>query len=337
MTGPDNLTPAERAAKLKSIITRVQNLIARADRDSTPAPEAALAREHAERLMREWRLEEENALAIDPFAITPVIHRLFVGQSGNDLIWELISMAVLVGEHAECLSAIDYDATGDPRGYYITYVGFEVDIRLAEYILSAARITFGQHLEPTRDESLSEQENVYRMRRAGMLRKDIAMLMWGENTPSLRTKAQRLYIRECNARGETPQLEGLGTDAKTFRQSYARGFVERLGRRLREARDAADRQGGVVVLAGRAEKVREAFYEAFPDRRPKPKDEVATTDPTPVKERKYRGPTKADRRRAERMYYSDAALAGESEGTRAANDVDIRRQDPTKRIEGSNE
>lgn len=318
--------------ELKTIIARVQNLIARADHPSTPAPEAALAREHAERLMKEWRIEEEKALAVDPFAITPIVHRIYLGPATNELIHKAIDMAILVGNHSECRSAITYDTSTEFRGYFITWVGFEVDVRMAEYIFSSARITFGQHLEPTRDDSLSEQENVYRMRRSGMLRKDIAKLMWGENTPSLRSKAQRMYLRECAARGETPQLEGLGTDAKTFREAYARGFVERLASRLREARDAANRNGGAIVLAGRAEKVQEAFYEAFPDRRPKP--DVAVPETAPEKPRKYRGPTKADIRRAERRYYSEAALAGENEGTRAANDVDIRRQDHTPRIEG---
>lgn len=327
------MTTPESKYTIKQIISRVQNLIARAEHESTPIPEAALCRQKAEELMQEWRLQEEQAIAVDPFSISPVVHTIYLGPAGNDLIFNVIEMAVLVANHSECRSAIMYDTSNDLRGYAIALVGFEVDVRLAEYILSAARITFSNHLEPTKDDSLSEQENVYRMRRAGMLRKDVALLMWGQNTPAMRTKAQRLYLRECNARGEQPQLEGLGTDAKTFRQAYARGFVDRLRDRLYEARDAANRSGGAIVLAGRAEKVQEAFYEAFPERRPS--NAPAVTETAPEKPRKYRGPTKADIRRAERMYYSDAALAGEGEGTRAANDVDIRRQDHTGRIEGS--
>jgi len=325
------MNPEESKYTLEQIIARVQNLLTRADGNGTTPAEAALCRQHAERLMRVWRLKEENLLAVDPFSISPTHHSLFVAGAESDFYMILATLITVIANHSEVWIDLHWGRMNhhdSPYGIIATLVGFEVDLHQAEWLFSSARLAFGQHLEPTRDDTLSEQENVYRMRRAGMLRKDVALLMWGTNTPSLRSKAQRLYIRECEARGEQPQLEGLGTDAKTFREAYARGFVDRLSDRLRVARDAADSAGGVVTLAGRAQRIRDAFYELFPERRPTP----ATTDTTPAK--KYRGPTKADMRRAERRYYSDAARAGAGEGVAAANQVEIKRPDPTLRIEG---
>lgn len=317
---------------LRKIQIRIQNLIVRADDPGATVAEAQLCRQHIERLMREYRVTEEEALAVDPHAVIPVAHGLFIADYASDFNYDLSRLIEIVARHSEVKIKFHWGRHPESghSGMWVTLVGFEVDLSLAEYIYASARLAFGNHLEPRRDDSLSEQVNVYRMRAAGMLRKDIAEIMWGSNTPANRSKAQRLYKKECEARGELPQLEGLGTDAKTFRESYARSFVDRVSDRLRIARDAADVDGGVVVFAGRAEKVREAFYEMFPEERPQPLPAVIEADEKPLKPWK---PTKADIRRTQRRYYSDAALSGGAMGSRAAEDVDIRRPGQAKRIE----
>lgn len=321
------MTPEESKYTLADIIKRVQSLLTRAESDSASAPEAALCRAHAERLMRVWRIKEETMLADDPFSVKPTHHVIFVSGYDTEFYVDLVALISRISHHSDVMMNLSFGRVDNgPHGVIATLVGFEVDLNQAEWLFSSARLHFRAHLEPELDSTLSEQENVYRLRRAGILRKDVALMVWGKNTPSLRAKAQRLYVRECEARGETPQLEGLGTDAKTFRQAYARGFVDRVSDRLRAARDAADSQGGVVVLAGRAKLVRDAYNEMFP---PRP---VVTTD-EPTKPTKYRGPTKADLRRQEREFYSPAARAGGREGVIAANEVEIKRVDPTPRID----
>lgn len=323
------MTPEDSKYTLADIIKRVNSLLTRAEADSATPAEAALCRTHAERLMRVWRIKEENMIAVDATSVLPTHHEIFISTYSSEFYVDLMALMVLIANHSDVkLHTAHGRANGEgPVGLVATLVGFEVDLNQAEWLFSSARLHFRSHLEPEVDQTLSEQENVYRLRRAGILRKDVAIRMWGQNTPSLRTKAQRLYLKECAARGETPQLDGLGTDAKTFRTAYARGFVDRVGTRLRQARDAADSQGGVVVLAGRSKAVQDAFDKLFPPPPPRPVIDA----PAP---KKYRGPTKADIRRAEREYYSPAARAGENQGVVAANDVEIKRVDPTPRIEG---
>lgn len=328
--GMSDMQPEESKYTLDEIIKRVQNLLARAEHESTAEAEAALCRSHAERLMRVWRLKEEDALATDPLSVTPIHRRIFIAGYDSEFYVDLFALMTRIAAHSDVMMHTSYsgETVDGMYGIVVTVVGFEVDVHQAEWLFSSARLHFRSHLEPEIDATLSEQENVYRLRRAGFLRKDVAMRMWGQNTPSLRTKAQRLYIRECNARGEEPQLEGLGTDAKTFRQAYARGFVDRVSARLRAARDAADSSGGVVMLANRAQRVKAAYDELFP---PRP----VVDAPTPTgKPRPYRGPTKAQLRRMEREHFSPAARAGKDEGRVAADQVEIKRVDPTPRIEG---
>lgn len=324
------MNPEESKYNLDEIIKRVKNLLTRAEHESASPSEAALCRHHAEKLMRVWRIKEETMLAEDPSSVNPTSTVIWVSGYDTEFYVDLVALMSRIAHHSDVMMNLSFGRVDNqgPSGIIATLVGFEIDLHQAEWLFSSARLYFRSHLEPEIDPNLSEQENVYRLRRAGILRKDVALMMWSSNTPSLRAKAQRLYIRECNARGETPQLEGLATDAKTFRNAYAKGFVDRVSDRLRAARDAADSQGGVVVLAGRAQRVKEAFDKMFP---PAPRPEVETPAKPP---RKYRGPTKAQMRAYERENYSPAARAGQGEGVTAANQVEIKRVDPTPRIEG---
>jgi hypothetical protein len=161
-------------------------------------------------------------------------------------------------------------------------------------------------------------------------------------------------MSQAKAVGEDPAAAGLGFQAKDYRQAYAEAFRLHLSRRLREARDAANAAGGVVVLAGRAERVQEAFYTHVPEARPstelsqefvdptltcdrckalrrkelikpqelqRPPSEVTCQDHNWMKPRKW---TQADQKRWERQQYGQSASAGRASGREAADGVALR-------------
>ena len=334
--------------KLAAKIAQVQKLINLAEQveangrslsgvvnEADNAHEAAAYRAKAEQIMREYRIEEEQLMATDQVSAEVQMHSLFGFNDYTTAFYcEYITMMYHIADHCgiEFQGRRGRTSQGEDKGCWFDMFGYEGDLRMAEWLWSSARLVFGSHLEPQVDPKLSDQVNAYNLRQAGILRKDIARKLWGENTPANRSRAQRLYVAECKVRGEQPALSGMGTDADTYRDAYAEGFVSRLGGRLRAARDAADSTGGRMVLAGRAERIREALYTAYPDRRPRPRTDVAPVDTTPVKPSRRKGWTAADER-AYRRRTGAAAQAGMAAGGAAAAKVEIGRDHgPARRL-----
>lgn len=319
------ITP-ERLAKM---MERVQRLLVEADNmdqfvsasgqvnDAERKQAAANFRAKAEDIMRKYRIDQESLIATDASVITPISRDVILCPYVSQFDQNYRMLMYWICDHAGVELLTKY-ANGNAVA---ELWGYEADIQLAEMLYSSAKLVFGQYLEPTYDATLSDQVNAYRFRQAGMLRKDIAVALWGENTPANRSRAQRLYVAECRERGEQPALTGLGTDATTYRDAYASGFVSAVYDRLRAARDAADRHGGAVVFAGRAERVREAMYAKHPHLRPVPRTEKPQDD-KPAKKVKPWKPTKADIRRWERQNGA-AAQAGRAAGGEAAQNVEI--------------
>lgn len=144
-------------------------------------------------------------------------------------------------------------------------VGFEADVQYAEMLFTTARMAFSERLEPKVDFKLSDQENVYRLRSAGIERVRIADILWGKTDPVFLGRIGRLYKAECANRGEEALLSGRGVTGAAYREAYADGFVLELAQRLRRARSG----GNAMVLGNREQVLNEAFYARFPDMRPK--------------------------------------------------------------------
>lgn len=314
--------------KLASRMSKIQALLAKAESTQSQFPEEAAAYyTKAEELMRLYRIDEEQLIATDQFAAVPVMHSLYAMPTQTEFHTEYSGMMYWIKEHCGIETVMRWNNDNEEPGYWFDLFGYEGDLRMAEWLWSSARLVFGSHLEPSVDSKLSDQVNAYNLRQAGILRKDIARKLWGENTPANRSRAQRLYLAECKVRGEQPLLTGPGSDAEQYRESYAQGFVYRLSDRLRASRDAVDSTGGVMVLHGRADRVREAMYTAYPNRRPKPRTEVDTIETTPVPAKvdgRRKSWTKADER-AYRRRTGASAQAGHRAGGVAAGKVQINR------------
>jgi hypothetical protein len=148
-------------------------------------------------------------------------------------------------------------------------VGFESDVKYAQALYTTLRLHFSNTLEPEVDAALSDKENIYRLRSAGWVRRDIRIALgWPENTAS---KVQRLYEEACRERGEDPVVAGRQVNVKLYRKSFADGYVSEVSNRLWDMRSSQE-AGMALQLRGRKEAVQEAYYQRFPQFRPQGED-----------------------------------------------------------------
>jgi hypothetical protein len=213
-------------------------------------------------------------------------------------------------------------------------VGFEADVQYAEMLYTAARMAFSERLEPKVDPNLSDQENVYRLRSAGIERVRISDIMWGNRDKVSLSRVGRLYRAECASRNEEPALSGRGVTGAAYRESYADSFVFELERRLRAARSG----GNGLALGNREQVLNEAFYARFPDMRPKAAvegggEEYKTCEKCDKSKRGNcndhpRGPAGPKGRDP----YSAAAMRGRASGAAAARTVDLGHTGGTKAV-----
>ncbi len=320
------------AEKMAKILRQVRALLDRAEHPNTPAGEAETCRAKAEQFMRDYRIEEEQAIAADPQSLKPVSQSIVVTDSEEFGQWYYTILA-WIGQHTgvRVRGVWAWDPQEKKSVIRATVVGYESDLRIAELLFTNARLAFSGHLEPAVDPTLTDQVNAYRLRVAGMERNRIAKLMWGSamDDGKAHGKVGALYKAECAARGEEAALSGRGVNAKLYRKSYAEGFAYRIYDRLKRARDAADRVGGLPALHGRQERVDEAFYELFPDARPVP----AGNTPKAVKPGKAGRLSKKEVAAMARASRPEARAARRA-GTDAADSVAIDGQQGQRLEEG---
>jgi len=331
--------------KFAKILDMIRKLLAKADHANTEPAEGDAFRTKAEELMRKYRIEEEQALAVDPQTIKPELRKFFVGANG-----EFISphygvfnrLAAYCG--VQCKSAWAYSDEARSHQLYGMAVGYPSDLRLLDLMYTSARMIFSERLEPSKDNDLSDQVNCYRMRSAGMERNRIANAMWGSSMKDGKAAGlvAKYYREECLARGQDPVVAGRGLNAKVYRDEYAWSFVQALGLRLRRAQEGADSTGGRIQLAGREERVAEAFYALYPDMRPQPAGAARPapgcakcakrTDGTKCRDHRPRAWTKADEAHARRSQ-TPQARAARVAGRNAAADVQLDGITPAKRVD----
>lgn len=254
------------SATLEKKLRQVQSMLAIAEHPDTDPHEAAAARSHAERLMAKYRIDEEtarqDAVAKGIETIKPIVVKFGCASYASPYRDKYAQMLNQIGHHVgNVRMAFGYD-----NGEYVaTIVGFESDVRYTETLYTALRLHFAMTLEPTYDPSLSDLDNVYRLRTAGIERPRIGEMMgWGRESAQ---RVTNVYKRACAARGEDPKVVGKNLNAKTYRESFARSYVRTIVDRLWAMRmTGAD--SGVLLLAGREAAVNEAYYTEFPYLRP---------------------------------------------------------------------
>jgi len=309
-------------SKLDDILRKVQGLLSKAEHANTGEAEADAFRGKAEELMQRYRIEESMLINSGTGNAVPVLKTWGVCASDSPFVNTLYALMYYVCEHSGVRMTYTWGPDPDndgKRSLLAKMVGYESDLRYAIMLYVTIHMTFSGKMEPKFDAALSDEDNVYALRNSGVSRARIAVIMgWGDmhDGPS-HAKVTKVYKKACERRGEDPLLVGRGNSLTLFRESYAQAFTAEINRRLKAMRTQAGvNNAGELVLANRKENVAEAFYNEFPELRPKP----------------YKEPTAAERAAAERRYqralrrkytepkYSEIGLKA---GTKAAQDADL--------------
>jgi hypothetical protein len=318
-------------ATVRKLIETAESFRAQGNKEAADTYQAK-----AEALMGDARKDEEELLAQDPTSLTPVMAKIVVCGPSNPWQSTYSSLFWTICRHAETMVTFVWErpAEGGLHEVVGCVVGYESDVRYAEMLYTAARLVFGEKMEPQVDRSLSDQVNAYRLRGSGMERVRVAELIWGNRDKANLSRVGRYYKAECAARGEAAALDGRGVTGRVYREQYAQEFVWALSSRMRRASDAAGKMGGGVVLHGRKERIEEAFYTYFPHLRPAPANAVdmveqeceackRTKSETGLcRDHRPRNTTREDEARW-RRYNSPAARRGREAGTAAARHVNL--------------
>ncbi len=320
------------AEKLDAMMRKIKNLIARADHPNTPEAEADTAREMAEKLMIKYRIDESTLIesgALVGELFKPGLRVMDIGFSNSEYITTYRNIMAYIVDHVGARMVYGFEVRDGQRAMIAKVVGYEADLRFAEVLFMHAKVFFESRMEPKPDPTLSDQENVYRMRNAGMERIRIASIMgWTKGG----AKVTRLYKAACIEKGEDPDaMTGKGNNVKVFREMYAESFQTQLWSNLFRARNAADQAEGGLVLVGRKEKVDEAFYQEYPHLRPVPVERGIGEEPTRRAAREYKQ-SKADADKQARRY-TKAGQAGMRAGAKAADSVNVKGVKAANRLE----
>lgn len=353
------MTDAKTSAKGFDYASKIGSLIAMSEDESLTNEARKSYRELAERLMRDYRIAEEETIAADQFSVLP--RRFEVVLLEGDAFRSAFRATYTeifreIADHAGIRVRFEYrypNASADEPGRVVAVgYGYDGDVRLAEFLWTAAHLVFITRIDASVNRSISDQLNCYYLRNSGMKRNDIANALWGSayNDGHAHGRVQKLYLAECEARGEKPRVAGRGIQVSLYRKAYAGAFEDEFGWRLRQARDAADSESGALELPGRKERVEEAFYAEWPDERPMTAEEriafraKLAEESTPCEGcaktksatgkcnwHRPRQVTASDRRRWERAESSVEARAGRKNGAAAARSIDVARTGAERR------
>ena len=256
--------------KLERMLAKVRALLERAEHPNTPPAESSLCRDKAEAMMFRYRIDEAMLASKPDTQILVKWARIVVCNWRSEYRDFYYGIMESVIAHVGCRGVIKYkrEEGADHPIYEAHFVGFPSDIRTVDLLFTSAQLAFQTRLEPKYRPELSDQENAYWMRKAGMEGWRIAMAIWGVREDKHLYAARRLFKQEALARGEDPsELLGQGNSMAVYRSSYANGFYSELRSRLARMRLSRSDEGG-LVLAGRTEKINEAFWAEYPEYRP---------------------------------------------------------------------
>jgi hypothetical protein len=330
----------QATAATDATLDKVRALWASSQDESYPEEVREQYRTRAEALMFLHRITLAKAQQAGTNSDVPQWRNLVVCPAYNEFHGQYKAIVSALVEHVGVRGR--FSLAGSQTTWCLEVVGFPSDLGYLEMLFTSCMMAFGGKLEPKWDPSLPLEENVYRMRSAGMERSRIARLAWPAtyaNHPSgyvnkaLNIRVTAIFREMADKYGDDPSvLLGRGNNVATFRKSYAEAFVDELWSRLWRMRAARGNEARAVVLADVKNLVDEAFYTRYPYLRPRPPgpgDNGAYVAPNADCERckiaksgycrahQWLKPSKAKAK--ERPY----SAAGAARGTVAAQSVDL--------------
>lgn len=267
--------PAYSTADLDRMLAKIKGLLATAGDPATPEEAAETYRAKAEALMHKYRVDENMLImrgGTQAAGIVPVWRRIWVSPVTSEFEHTYTYMASNAVSHVGGKAASGWD-THPEHGTtwrYLEAVGYDSDLRYADVIFTAMSLAFASKMEPKVDRSLTDAENAYNMRSAGMEGWKISQALWNRDDKAARSKARRLFAQHAATLGEdSSALLGQGNSVSSYRTSYASGFETEMWGRLARMRQGTGTDGA-MVLKSRSENVKEAFYSRYEHLRPRP-------------------------------------------------------------------
>jgi hypothetical protein len=263
--------------KLARMLDKARKLLARADHENTPVAEADLARQQAAKLIERYRLDEAELMESGELALTPGFLVVDLCRSNSEFRNHYYDLAMSVVKYLDLEQTTMWQRVDD-EGFYllsIELVGFESDLAIANLLITECVSAFGSNLEPKYDPADSFEANAWRLRAGGWERNRIARVMFGgwttENEMKAQTRRVTKLIRQHAERTgqDADTLLGRGNDIKGYRLSFANSFASTIRLRTWSMAQERSEEGG-IVFADRKERIMEALYVRYPNRRPKP-------------------------------------------------------------------
>lgn len=344
--------------KLEAMLRKVAGLMAKADHPNTSATEANIFRGKAEALMYQYRITEAMYQQAQPAGaeIKPQWATWNVCYGNSEFVYQYRRICESVLEHIGIRGVYKramrpvYDEDGNPTEQaemvICEAVGYESDLRIAESLYLSCMVAFQKRLEPKFDPALSQQENAYNMRSAGMEGWRIALLIFGKDDKALRPKVRGMFKAEAIKRGEDPTvLLGKGNSVKAFREDFALGFLAQIRNRMMNMRAArAEEEKGALVMRSRLEAINETFYAVYPQFRPAETvhtGQVVNVDPRqgcarcPKTKSGYCRDHAFLKPRTYRVKYRETNYTALQRGQQAARDVDLGAAPKGRKVEGT--
>jgi hypothetical protein len=258
----------------EKVLETVRRLVALANDEGTTQAERDAAFARADRLMTQHAISEAMVRAARgreerEQPSVKAAYRLWDAGTEFDTQWSTLVSSLARHNRVRALHH-----SMRPGTY--TLVGFPDDISYFEIIWTGAYLTFAAKMTPVWNASETEQENVYRLKEAGVKWRKIAEMgefQWPDGGLLI-----RMYKRQCKALGvpATPQTQRHAA----YRNSYAEAFVSQISYRIRlqtevRAGQVKDTPGAELALRDRSADVAEKVYELFPELRPPSAEEYA--------------------------------------------------------------
>ena len=247
------------------MIERVRALLERAGHAETPEGERAACLAKADELMHKYRIERAMLNFDHRDQAKEIISKKIPVESTNEYTHILNSIYFSILRHAGAQVKMTYDG--------LTAVGYEEDIQFGMLLFTDVHREFVSRMFPSWDGWRSFEENVQRIKDSGRSWMDIVKMAperYGLNANS-GSRLRSAYKREYTKQGWELPKQQTRTPEK-YRDSFASSFEDRILDRLRHYQKTND---GVdvndkVSLAVRTdqERIREAFYDLYPEMRP---------------------------------------------------------------------
>jgi hypothetical protein len=260
--------------KINKTIAKIEALLRQADHPNTGEAESDAFRNGADALMLRYKIEEiQLGLTSTDKAqeIQVEWESFFIGYAASEFISNYREIFGQVAWHFNLL--YEWEAEHDEEGqrqYVAMVAGYPSDLRFLKMIWNSVRLEFSKQLEPRPDPTMSDGQNAYRLRYAGIEGKRMAQMMYGDDKKSNRIKARNAAKKYAAEIGEdSTAWSGQGNSMVIYRDSYALGFVTTISTRLYSQRRARMvEESGALVLASRKGNIDEVFYSRYENRRP---------------------------------------------------------------------